>query len=177
MRNSSRPPTAHRPSWSCLLKSPVGRLAHATLFAITFVLAGCLPTPSIVEAAPAGHFLAAAEATPTSSGERANADQIVFSMGLLAAIDTQTVTLTFADGQAETFKIAPQTTIQTQNGDAQRISDLDIGNMVVVIAREDDPTALTIVNGGDAGFHEADPADMRGHENDACAACTSERHP
>jgi hypothetical protein len=169
MRSSSRPPTAHHRSWSCLLSSSVGRLAHAALFTLTLVLAGCLPAPSIVEAAP--------QATLSPSAERANADQLVFSMGLLTAVDAQAVTLTFADGQTETFKIVPQTTIQTQNGDAQRLSDLDIGNMVVVIAREADPTALTIVNGGDTGFHEAGPADIRGHENDACAPCTSEGRP
>jgi hypothetical protein len=48
--------------------------------------------------------------------------------------------------------------------------------MVVVIAREDDTTALTIVNSGDDGFHEAGPADIRGHQNE-CMACNEESHP
>jgi hypothetical protein len=147
------------------------------LVIVSLVLAGCLPVPSIAEAASTGHHSPATQATPPPHTERANADQLVFSMGLLAAVDARTVTLTFADGQSETFNVAPQTTIQTQNGDAQTVADLDIGNMVVVIAHEDDPTALTIVNGGDAGFHEAGPADMRGHEDDACAPCENETHP
>ena len=160
--------------------SAAGRSLQATVLTAILLVSGLLPAATIAEAAqqaaPAGST-ATATATitaPSTTGHvqaaRAQPDQLVFSMGELAAVDARTVTLMFADGQAETYRLAPETTIQTQNGDAQTVSDLDVGVMVVVIAREDDPTALTIVNGGDTGFHEAGPADIRGHQNECGAA-------
>ncbi|MGE3272511.1 MAG: hypothetical protein AB7P40_27445 [Chloroflexota bacterium] len=92
-------------------------------------------------------------------------------MGELASVRDGKVTVSFGDGATETYRVTDETTIQTQNGDAQAVSDLTPGNMVVVITREDDTQAVTIVNSGATGFHEAGPADIRGHEN-SCPGCT-----
>lgn len=157
-----------------------GRSFQAAVLIVILLLAGLTPAATVAEAAqPLQQAPASRVAlTPTPAPEGAQAVQLVFSMGQLAAVDARTVTLTFADGQAETYLLAPETTIQTQNGDAQTVADLDLGAMVVVIAREDDPTALTIVNGGDTGFHEAGPSDIRGHQ-DECnpgAAANTRNH-
>lgn len=123
-------------------------------------------TPDMASATPA------IENTMTTASQQSSG--LVFSLGELAAVDARSITLTFDGGHAETYRLTGDTAVQTQNGDQQTVQDLDVGAMVVVISHEDDPTAVVVVNGGDAGFHEAGPADMRGHERDGpCAPCAT----
>lgn len=95
----------------------------------------------------------------------------VFSVGILTRVEGRSITLRFDDGQTETFTLDASTTIRTQNGDEQTLADLKVGNTVLVIAEERSPVAVSVVNGGQTGFHEASPADIRGHEDDECADC------
>lgn len=166
IRNTHAPHTLAWQGWQAQLHSRV--LVMTTL---VLMLAASLATTATAQAAmPAhttqGHVSVQPIPTPTVRADT----QLVFSVGTLTKVEQQTVTLSFDDGKTETYQLVPATAVQTQNGDAQAIADLDVGAMVVVIADETDFTALTIVNGGAAGFHEAGPADIRGHA-DACAAC------
>jgi len=158
-------PTRQRQAWQDRLR---GRFVVLATLAL---LLGASLVPTAVEAstaAPAIHRPAMMQPDPTPT-TRTDA-QIVFSVGTLSKVDQQTVTLAFDDGSTETYRLAADTTFQTQNGDAQALADFDLGATVVVIADETNLTALTIVNGGDDGFHEAGPADIRGHTNE-CGPC------
>ncbi len=135
-----------------------------------------LPTAAAQAAAPVGLSQQQVTAQPVPTPTVRSDTQLVFSVGTLSNIEKQTVTLAFDDGQTETYRLVPGTTFQTQNGDAQELADLDVGSTVVVIADETNLTALTIVNGGESGFHDAGPADIRGHA-DACAACEPTASP
>ena len=98
------------------------------------------------------------------------AGNYVYSIGVLVKIGQGTITLGFEDGSTETYRIGPETTFQSQNADERTFADLAVGNPVMVIAAEGDQTAFTVVDGGPSGFHEAGPADIRGHEG-TCAGC------
>ncbi len=119
--------------------------------------------PFLEDAAPASQT---ADATDVGASE-----QYVFSMGVVDTVSADELTLRFADGDTETYTLDGATTIQTQNGDALRVADLEVGEMVIVLTVENDPLAVTIVSGGAEGFHEAGPADIRGHDERECAAC------
>ena len=97
--------------------------------------------------------------------------QYVFSVGYVDRVGTDALTLRFDDGATETYHLNDTTAIQTQNGDELRRSDLEVGEMAIVLSVENDPTALTVVSGGAAGFHEAGPADIRGHDQPECGEC------
>jgi hypothetical protein len=101
------------------------------------------------------------------------AGDYVYSIGVLVKIDQGAITLGFQDGSTETYRIGRQTTFQSQNADQRTFADLAVGNPVVVIAAEGDQTAFTVIDGGPSGFHEAGPADIRGHEG-TCAGCGAE---
>jgi hypothetical protein len=92
-------------------------------------------------------------------------ESYVYSIGVLVKIDQRTITLGFEGGDTETYKIGPSTTFRSQDGDERKLEDLAISEPVLIITADGDPTAVTIVDGGPAGFHEAGPADIRGHEN------------
>lgn len=98
-------------------------------------------------------------------------EQYVFSMGIVDAVSADWLTLRFAEGATETYRLNGATLVQTQNGDALRVADLEVGEVVIVLTVEHDPLAVTIVSGGMEGFHEAGPADIRGHDDRECAAC------
>ena len=102
-----------------------------------------------------------------------SSEQYVFTIGIVDFVGADAITLSFEDGGTETYRLNGATTIQTQNGDALRLADLDIGQMVIVIAAEQDSMAVTIVSGGDAGFHAAGPNDIRGHDDGMCASCAA----
>jgi hypothetical protein len=97
----------------------------------------------------------------------AHAEEYVFSIGMLVKFDQRTITLGFEDGTTETYRIGPQTTIRSQNGDERSLAAFELGSPVLIITPPGDSTAYTIVDGGPNGFHEAGPADIRGHEG-AC---------
>jgi hypothetical protein len=103
----------------------------------------------------------------------AHAEEYVFSIGILVKIDQRTITLGFEDGTTETYRIGPETTIRSQNGDERSLADFELGNPVLIITPAGDSTAFTVVDGGPTGFHEAGPADIRGHEG-TCAGCGAE---
>ncbi|MCC7371408.1 MAG: hypothetical protein IT306_23520 [Chloroflexi bacterium] len=150
-----------------------------TVLAALWQAAAALALAIVLAAGTSGSTFAATPvpvSTPpadrATAAEREQSSGLVYSLGELAAVDARSITLTFDGGATETYRLTQRTTIQTQNGDTQTVQDLDIGAMVVVISHEDDPTAVTVVNGGDAGFHEPSQADLRGHEQDApCAPC------
>jgi hypothetical protein len=102
------------------------------------------------------------------------AKEYVYSIGVLVKVDQAAITLGFDDGSTETYRIGRDTTFQGQNADERKLADLAVGNPVMLIAAEGDSTAFTVVDGGPAGFHEAGPADIRGHEG-ACF-CGSADH-
>ena len=128
-----------------------------------------------VAPAQAASSSALTEATFTAhraavSGTRAS-EQYVFSMGIVDQMSADTLTLDFGDGVTEMYTLNGATTVQTQNGDALGLTDLDIGDMVIVLTVENESLARTIVSGGEAGFHAAGPGDIRGHDERACEAC------
>lgn len=94
----------------------------------------------------------------------AHAEEYVFSIGLLVKVDQRTITLGFEDGTTETYRIGPHTTFRSQNADELSLTDLNVGDPVLIITVDGDPTAFTVVGGGPEGFHEAGPADIRGHD-------------
>ena len=103
-------------------------------------------------------------------------EQYVFSMGIVDAVGADRLTLRFADGVTETYTLDGATTVQTQNGDALRVADLEVGEMVIVLTVENDPVAVTIVSGGADGFHDAGPRDIRGHDEPECDTCDADAH-
>jgi len=98
-------------------------------------------------------------------------EQYVFTIGIVDRVSADALTLRFEDGATETYTLNGATTIQTQNGDALGLADLEIGDMVIVLTVENSSTAVTIVNGGENGFHAAGPGDIRGHDECECASC------
>jgi hypothetical protein len=140
------------------------------------VLAGLL-TLLVALGASAGSAYAASPAEPgatavvvpptTMTAIRAD-EQYVFSMGIVEQVSVSSLTIGFGDGASETYALSRETTVQTQNGDALRPADLKIGEMVIVFSVENEATARTIVSGGAAGFHEAGPGDIRGHDTCEC---------
>jgi hypothetical protein len=106
----------------------------------------------------------------------AHAEEYVFSIGLLVKADQRTITLGFEDGTTETYRIGPETTIRSQNADERTLADLEVGNPVMIVTVDGDPTAVTVVDGGPEGFHEAGPADIRGHEGPCGCGAASTGH-
>jgi hypothetical protein len=166
------PHTLQRLVWQTRLRGRIFVLA--TLMLLLGVT--LLPTTAAQAATSAGMLQHHVSAQPIPTPSVRADTQLVFSVGTLSRVEQQTVTVAFDDGQTETYRLVPGTTIQTQNGDAQVLADLDVGSTIVVIADETDLTALTIVNGGDAGFHDAGPADIRGHTEE-CASCEPTASP
>jgi hypothetical protein len=112
-----------------------------------------------------------AASRPASDLDLRASEQYVFSMGVVDRVGAETLTIRFADGDTETYRLDGATTFQTQNGDALGVSDLAVGEMVIVLTVEDDSLAVTVVSGGDEGFHAVGPADIRGHDERECAEC------
>ena len=101
-------------------------------------------------------------------------EQYVFSVGIVDRVGADTLTLRFDDGVTETYRLDRATTIQSQNGDALRLADLEGGQMAIVLTVEKDSMAVTIVSGGEEGFHDAGPSDIRGHDKRECEACDAD---
>ena len=138
---------------------------------ILALVSGTAMTPARAAAAP----LSPAEAAPMTPQETAtqvgsNKDY-VFSVGTVDRLSADSLTLRFDDGSTETYALNATTAVQSQNGDALTRNDLQVGEMAIVLNVEHDPTALTVVSGGAAGFHEAGPADIRGHDQPECGDC------
>lgn len=151
--------------WEATRRLP-GRAAVA---AVVLALA-CLSAPSASAASAPSQAPAAVEATPSAhqaapSPARAQR-QYVYTMGILADVTPDRLTLRFEDGSTEAYRLTSMTTIQSQNADAERLENLTPGNMVIVIAEEHDNTALTVVDSGGTAFHPAGPADIRGHHDE-----------
>jgi hypothetical protein len=104
------------------------------------------------------------------------AREYVYSIGVLVKVDQGAITLAFDDGTTETYRIGRDTTFQSQNADERKLADLKVGNPVTVIAAEGDSTAYTVIDGGPDGFHEAGPADIRGHEGACICGSESAEH-
>jgi hypothetical protein len=102
----------------------------------------------------------AAIPSPAAKGQ----PQLVFTMGIVAGVGRDAVTLRFEDGQTETYQWNDTTTFQTEAGAAATVGDLNVGDMVMIVAPEDSSTAMTIVNAGDRGFDAGGPFDIGSHE-------------
>lgn len=161
--------TPERLAWQVRLRSRVVALAVVTLL----LGVSLLPTADVSAAVTVETMRDDVAIQPPPTPAARGDVQLVFSIGTLAGVGQQAITLAFDNGQTETYQLGPATTVQTQNGDAQALTDLDLGATVIVIADETSQTAITIVNGGDSGFYEAGPADIRGH-TDPCAPCGPE---
>ena len=145
------------------LRSSLGR-RWALLAGLLLMLTAIGGVPAIPAHAASAPLLALATDVRAS-------EQYVFSMGIVDHVSADSLTLRFDDGYTETYTLNGATTIQTQNGDALRLADLEVGEMVIVLTVENDPLAVTIVSGGAEGFHDAGPGDIRGHDEDECASC------
>jgi len=104
------------------------------------------------------------------------AESYVFSIGVLIKADQRTITLGFEGGATETYQIGPATTFRSQNGDERKLEDLEMYDPILIITAEGDPTAVTVVDGGPAGFHEGGPEDMRGHDGGCVCRAESDEH-
>ena len=144
-------------------RSSLGR-GRALLAGLLLMLTAIGGVPAIPAHAASAPLLVLA--TDVRAGE-----QYVFSMGIVDRVSAESLTLRFDDGYTETYTLNGATTIQTQNGDALSLADLEVGEMVIVLTVENDPVAVTIVSGGAEGFHDAGPGDIRGHDEDECASC------
>jgi len=102
---------------------------------------------------------AAATTLPTTI-VRDQQQQFVFTMGIVARIGRDTITLRFEDGQTETYRLNDATTFQTETGGAATVADLDVGDMVMIITPANDSTAITVVDAGDRGFDAGGPFDI-----------------
>jgi len=111
-----------------------------------------------------------------SAGAARAAESYVFSIGVLVKVDQRSITLGFEGGATETYQIGPATTFRSQDGDERRLEDFEMFDPVLVISAEDDPTAVTVVDGGPAGFHAAGPEDIRGHEGGCVCSAESDEH-
>ena len=143
---------------------------------VTMLMAALLTTIGGLSVAPA--YASALRPTDVTVASRLASDldlraseQYVFSMGVVDRVGAETLTIRFSDSDTETFKLDGATTFQTQNGDALSVADLEVGEMVIVLTVEDDPLAVTVVSGGNEGFHAVGPADIRGHDERECADC------
>jgi hypothetical protein len=101
-----------------------------------------------------------AMAAPLPSGTIRDQQQYVFTMGVVARLGRDSVTLRFEDGQTETYLLNDATTFQTEAGNASTAADLDVGDMVMVVTPENASTAITIVDAGDRGFDAGGPFDI-----------------
>jgi hypothetical protein len=161
---SAMTPSTHGTTPRTGIQRPFGRLLASWALALALLSATVPALPAAAESPGAVTERPTATATLT--------EQLVFSIGVVSAVSGETVTISFGEGRPETYRIGAETAIQSQNGDPQTVADLEVGNDVIVLSHEGDPTALTIVNGGDTGFYEAGPADVRGHEQDEpCTPC------
>ena len=143
---------------------------------VTMLMAALLTTIGGLSVAPAHASVLRptdvnAASRPASDLTIRASEQYVFSMGVVDRVGAETLTIRFADGVAETYRLDGATTFQTQNGDALSVADLAVGEMVIVLTVEDDSLAVTVVSGGDEGFQAVGPADIRGHDERECADC------
>lgn len=144
--------------------------APMLLAALLTAIGGLWTAPIHAAAVPRPTDALAASRLASGLGIRAG-EQYVFSMGVVDRVGAETLTIRFADGDTETYRLDGATTFQTQNGDALSAGDLAVGEMVIVLTAEDDSLAVTVVSGGEEGFHAVGPADIRGHDERECAAC------
>jgi len=145
-------------------------LLVAGLVTMMVAFSGGAVVPAYAASSSAGADGALAARLPVEPGIMAN-EQYVFSVGVVDRVTATTLTLRFDDGATETYTLNGTTTVQSQNGDALKLADVATGEMVIVLSVENDPLARTIVSGGDEGFHDATPADIRGHDECECEDC------
>src|SRR5262249_24446895 len=121
-----------------------------------------LPATVVLAASPASADPGGSSGHAAAASPAASQPQYVYSVGIIAGVNDRSLTLRFDGGQTQTYTVDGSTTLQTQNADAQQLTDLKLGNVALVLAAENDSHAVVVVNGGADGFHEATPADMRG---------------
>jgi hypothetical protein len=126
---------------------------------------GVAIVPSTTHAATTSPSDSSAVTTPAASTSAAPSQpQLEFTMGTVAHVDHDAVTLRFEDGQTETYIVGSTTTFQTQDGSAATLADLDVGDMAMIITSEGSSTAAVIVDAGDTGFDAGGPYDIGGSE-------------
>jgi hypothetical protein len=138
---------------------------------ILVLLGGTAIAPASAAAAPLSPTEAPLMTRQETATQADSSKEYVFSVGTVDRVSADSLTLRFDDGSTETYRLNATTAVQSQNGDALTRTDLKIGEIAIVLNVQNDPTALTVVSGGSAGFHEAGPADIRGHDQRECAEC------
>jgi len=129
------------------------RLRSLLVTAVLALLVGLSAGPTVIYAeAPTPPGVQPSAAT--------NQPQLVFTMGTVASVTRDAVTLRFEDGQTETYTVGSATTLQNQDGNTAKLSDLDVGDMAMIIVPEGSTTAAVIVDGGDVGFDAGGPFDI-----------------
>ena len=166
MSSSTGVPTTNQHTLHTLrcLRTLVGlrRILATVSLALLVGLGMC---PAIVHAATSTPATATIQTTPASPVTTVqDQPQLVFTMGTVARVGHDAVTLRFEDGQTETYNVGAATTFQTQDGDAATLQDLDVGDMAMIITSEGSSTASVIVDGGNTGFNAGGPYDIGEHE-------------
>ena len=155
----ARPRELTRLPW--LFRRDRGRCVTALLLLVTFTSLPAALVHAESPAAPPGAVYAIG--SPVAPGFRDDR-QYVFSIGIVLRVTYDAITVRFEDGQTTTYEVGEATTIHTSTGHLESVSDLDVGNMVIVITEEHKTKALIIVNSGDRAFPEGGPYDIGEHE-------------
>jgi hypothetical protein len=140
-----------------LFRRDRGRCVTALLLLVTFNGVPAAVVHAESPAAPPGAVYATGR--PVAPGFRGDR-QYVFSIGILVRVTHDAITVRFEDGQTTTYDVDDATTIHTPTGRLERVADLDVGNMVIVITQEHKTRAVTIVNSGKRAFSEGGPYDI-----------------
>src|SRR4051794_28290857 len=102
---------------------PAGRPARVLFaFIVALLLIAEHTSAASATASPGSTGAAVTAAPPVSLNIRDNR-QYVFTMGVLADVHRDAVTLRFEDGQTERYAVDATTTIYTENGEAQSVAD------------------------------------------------------
>ena len=151
-RHARREESARLPSYARLARALFGFMMALLL------VAGSAPAASA--AAAPGSAGMVVTAVPAVGLPARDDRQYVYTMGVLADLGRDTITLRFDDGQTERFAVNTATSIHSVNGEPQSVADLAVGDMVIVITEQDDTTAVTIVNSDAASFSAGGPFDI-----------------
>src|SRR4051812_28366961 len=102
-------------------------LRRALVTASLALLLAAGPSTAFASSEPAAPSAPIGATPPASSSTAVQAQpQLVFTMGTVAKLDQNAVTLRFEDGQTETYRVGAATTIQKQDGGAATFADLDV---------------------------------------------------
>jgi len=151
-RHAHRAESARLPSYARLARALFG-----FMMALLLMAGG---TSAASAAAAPGSAGATLTAVPADGLPVRDDRQYVYTMGVLADVRRDTITLRFDDGQTQRFAVNTATTIHRADGEPQSVANLAVGEMVIVITEQDDTTAVTIVNSDASSFSASGPFDI-----------------